>query len=84
MIVTGHRVLGECAGLGRAGMNEQPLTPGQLRKGKQPVVSQLSNHKRQVLVKPEMNGNYENVHRTHRIIETDLLMVTQFLFSADG
>lgn len=64
MIVTGRRVPGECAGLGRAGMNEQPLTPGQLRKGKQPVVSQLSNHKRQVLVKPEMNGNYENYPNT--------------------
>lgn len=64
MIVMGHRVLGERAGLGRAGMNEEPLTPGQLTKSKQPVMSQLSSHKTQVLVKPEMNGNYENYPNT--------------------
>lgn len=48
MIVTGHRVLVERAGLGRAGMNEQPLPPGQLTESKQPVVAQL--------IKPQKAG----------------------------
>lgn len=55
---------GAGGGLGRAGMNEQPLTPGQLRKSKQPVMAQLSSHNTQVWVKPEMNGNYENYPNT--------------------